>query len=139
MPITTDLDKFRLELGDTDPDAPLLNDDEAQHFLDGRPASILLAVADACDALARKYAREYDFKANGDREFKRSQKSAMFRAQAKELRDRANLEAGGGLSVLTTTRIDGYSEDLNTREGAGSDRTNGRVRHGYYDDDLPPS
>ena len=145
MPITTDLDRFRLELGDhPTPDVPegayvyLLNDDEAGYFIDARPGKLLLAVADACDSLARRFAREFDFDSTKEKSFKRSQKAEAYRKMAAELRERAKLEDGGGLSVIVTTRVDGYSDDLSTRDGAGQVAVGGRVRRGYYDDDLPP-
>lgn len=136
MAIITDLDKFRLELGDTEEAAPLLNDDEAAYFLAQRAGNILQAVADACEALARRFAREYDFDANEDKSFKRSQKAQAYLAMAKDLRARASV--GGGLNVAVLTRVDGFSDDLSTRDGAGESSVNGRVRHGYYDADIPP-
>jgi hypothetical protein len=136
MPISTDLDRFRLELGDIDATAPLFNDDEAQHFIDNA-SSILLAVANACDALARRFARQFDFATTSEKRFDLSQKSKAYRAEAEALRARAKLEANGGLGVITTTRADGYSDDLNTRESAGLVGVNGRTRRGYYDGDLP--
>lgn len=137
MAIVTDLDMFRLELGDTEEAAPLFNDDEAQYFLDRRPGNVLLAVADACESLARRFAREFDFDANEQKSFKRSQKAAAYRALAKDLRERAG--EGGGIGVVILTKVDGTSEDLSTHDGAGQETVNGRVRRGYYDDDLPPS
>ncbi len=139
MPITTDLDKFRLEVGDIDSTAPLFNDDEANYFIAGQPTSILLAVADACDSLARRYAREFDFDTTNEKSFKRSQKAKAYADQAKELRARAKLDMSGGIGVIVTTRADGYADDLNTRESAGLVGVNGRTRRGYYDTDLPPS
>lgn len=136
MPILTDLDKFRLELGDIDSANALFNDDEAAYFIDARPGSVLLAVADACEALARRFAREFDFDANESKSFKRSQKAMAYLKMAAELRMRAGV--GGGLSVAVLTKVDGASDDLSTRDGAGQTPTNGRVRRGYYDDDLPP-
>ena len=137
MPILTDLDKFRLELGDIDATAPLFNDDEAGYFIAARPGSVLLAVADACESLARRFAREFDFDAPNEKSFKRSQKAEAYRKMAAELRDRAKIEDGGGLTVLTMTRVDGYSDDLSTRDGAGQVAVTGRARHGYYDPDEP--
>lgn len=57
---TSDLDAFRLELGDRDSTDPLFNDNEAQYFIGLHPGNVLLAVADACDALARTFARKAD-------------------------------------------------------------------------------
>lgn len=132
MPVTTDLDKFRLEIGDTDSTAPLFNDDEAEYFLDRRAGNVLQAAADACEALARKFARQFDFSEDGQ-SFKRSQMAAAYRQMAKDLRSRAS----GGVSTASFTRVDGYSEDIDARQGAGQARPSGRVRQGYFDPDIP--
>lgn len=95
MPITTDLDRFRLELGDTDAAAPLLQDDEAQYFIDKHPTNVLLAVADACDALAARFARQFDFDANDQKSFKRSQMATLYAERATALRARALAEGDG--------------------------------------------
>lgn len=138
MSITTDLDRFRLELGDIDSTAPLLQDDEAQHFLDGQPDSILLAVADACDALARRFAREFDFATTSEKRFDRSQKAKAYRDSATELRARAKLDSNGAVSVIVTTRADAYSDDLDTRETRGRIGASGRARLTVYDGDVYP-
>jgi hypothetical protein len=135
VPIATALDEFRLLLGDRDTANQLFNDVEAQWFIDQQPGNVLLAVADACDALARQYAREFDFDANEDKSFKRSQKSAAYAAMAKDLRQRAT--AGGGLSAVVLTKVDAISDDLSSRDADVSQPVNGRTRHGYYDSDLP--
>lgn len=99
MPILTDLDKFRLELGDRDGADPLFNDDEAQYFIDKRPGRVLLAVADACDALATRFGREHDFEWQGSQnargKFSRSQMAKAYAEQAKTLRARDRKENPG--------------------------------------------
>jgi hypothetical protein len=92
MAIVTALDKFRLELGDRNTDAQLFNDVEAQYFIDKHPTNLLLAVADACDALAAQYAREFDFDANESKSFKRSQKAQAYLEMGRRLRVRALVE-----------------------------------------------
>lgn len=118
MPITTDLDRFRLELGDTpaayglaaprpNPDAEfqavaLFNDDESNYFIARRPGNVLLAVADACDALATRFARAVDFSEDGQ-SFKPSSRSAMYATMGRRLRERAVVDgtdaAPGGLPL----------------------------------------
>lgn len=140
-PITLDavaLTAFRLELGDTDPDDELYTDEQAQYFLDGQPGSILLAVADACDALARRFAREFDFATTSEKRFDRSQKAKAYRDAATELRARAKLDSGGAVSVIVTTRADAYSDDLDTRETRGLIGASGRARLTVYDGDVFP-
>lgn len=117
MPITTDLDRFRLELGDIDPDTALFNDDEAGYFLAKHPTNILLAVADACDALAARFAREFDFDSTSDKSFKRSQKAAMYEQMAARFRERANTEGnsdgtGGGLPLASFPGPHDWMRDL---------------------------
>lgn len=81
MPVTSTLDKFRLELGDIDEDAPLLNDDEAEYFIAAHPTSLLLAVAAAADSLAARFAREFDVAEDGQK-FDLSQKFEHYTAIA---------------------------------------------------------
>jgi hypothetical protein len=90
--ISTDLDRFRLLIGDTNSELPLLNDVEAQFFIDGRPGSVLAAAADACDALATRFAADYDVVLDGQ-QMDRSQMSKQFGERARELRGRARLAA----------------------------------------------
>lgn len=135
MPIATALDEFRLLLGDRDTTAQLFNDVEAQWFIDQRPGNVLLAVADACEALARQYAREFDFDANDEKSFKRSQKAEAYLKMAKDLRQRAT--AGGGLSAVVVTKADAVADDLSSRDADVANPANGRVRHGYFDGDMP--
>lgn len=106
MPITTNLDKFRLELGDVDETDPLLNDDEANYFLAKYdPVNILSSVADACEALAARFARQMDFSEDGQ-SFRASQQYAQFKAQAAECRRRAH--RSGSVQVLSL--VTPYSE-----------------------------
>lgn len=135
MPITTTLDQVRLHLGDTDETRPLFNDDELEFLLSERGDNVLLTAADACDILATRFARDYDFRWK-DSAFNRSQMAQMYAARAKALRARVN----GGLAVVQTTRVDGASEDVSHRDGAGqASPAHGRVRAGYYDGDEIPS
>ena len=100
--LDTPLAKVRLEVGDTDTDDQLFQDEEIQVKLAERADNVLLTAADLCDILAARFARDYDFAAPGDREFKRSQRSEMYAKRAESLRDRArNIDAaGGGMRVL---------------------------------------
>jgi len=108
--VTTDLDRFRLELGDTPAAygltntqtaefnaAALFNDDECGYFLALHPSSVLLAVAAACDALAARFARDVDITEDGQ-SFKDSQKADRYWKMAARFRGRAALE---NVDVLT--------------------------------------
>jgi hypothetical protein len=116
VPVTTDIDKFRLELGDipaaydikpVPPDttltqqqqeqfqaAALFNDDEATYFLTAHPTSVLLAVAAACDALAARFAQDVDTAEDGQ-SFKDSQKAERYQAMAVRFRQRAAVDLAG--------------------------------------------
>jgi len=133
MTITSTLDKLRLTIGDTDSTAPLFQDDELNYFLDTRSDNILLAAADACDAAAARFARAYDFSVDGQ-SFSRSSMVAAYRGMAAEFRNRAN-----GLSTVVETKVDGYSQTIDSDQVAGTDEQNPRqiytVIHGL--DRLP--
>jgi hypothetical protein len=137
MPVISDpRARLRLEIGDGT--APfLLTDDELDTLLSERAGVILAAAADACDILATRFATAYDFEwqgsVNSRGKYSRSQMSKAFADRAKAIRARVN----GGLTVVQTTRVDGYSDDLSNRDGAGQASKTGRVRAGYTDPDLP--
>lgn len=129
--ITTALARVRLELGDTDSAAPLFTDEEIQVKLDGE-SNELLAAAALCDILATRFARAYDFTADG-RQFSRSQMSKAYAQRADELRQ----QSGAGFTTLATTRIDGYSDDVPYDETNAQSSRRGRVNIGWTDPDLP--
>lgn len=133
--LSSALARVRLEIGDTDSSAPLFADEEIAVKVALRGDDVLLAAADLCDILAVRFAREFDFDANESKSFKRSQKSAAYLKMAKALRQRAS----GGLSVVIVTKADAVADDLSSRDADVADPRNGRVRHGYWDSDLPPS
>ncbi len=106
MPITTDLDRFRLELGDHPTvDVPegeyvyLFDDDEAQHFIDSHPSSLMLALAAACDSLAARFAKEFDVTEDGQ-SFKASQPAAQYLKLAATFRKRAATDVVVGSDVI---------------------------------------
>ncbi|MCR4339979.1 MAG: hypothetical protein NUW01_08845 [Gemmatimonadaceae bacterium] len=113
--VTTALAKTRLEIGDTDSTAVLFTDEELNVYIDARADVVLLAAADACDALATRFARAYDFETDGQR-FQRSQMSKAYRELGKGLRDRA-----AGIATLTPTRVDGYSDDITNTDVSSTD------------------
>lgn len=107
MPITSDLDLVRLEIGDTDvtPDSDaLFSDEEIQVKIDyrttvnsagGTVVDHLAAAADLCDILATRFARQFDFAEDGQR-FNLSQRFAAYSARARDLR----LRSGSGNSSV---------------------------------------
>ena len=100
MTIDTDLDAIRLMIGDTDPDDPLLYDDEVDYFIEQRTFESVCnrpaAAADCCGAIVAKYARDFDFSEDGQ-QFSRAQRVGHYREQEAILRRRS-----GGSSVPLT-------------------------------------
>jgi hypothetical protein len=130
--LATPLAQVRLEIGDTDSTRPLLQDEEIQVKLGLRASDVLATAADLCEILATRFAGDYDFKWK-DGAFNRSQRAKAYADRAKDLRARSS----GGLSTIEATRVDGYTDDVSARDGAGQAPKTGRVRAGYTDPDLP--
>ncbi len=125
--------QVRLEIGDTDSASALFQDAELQVYIDRHPDSVALAASDACDQLARRYGRAYDFETDGQ-SFKRSQMSKQYAQLARELRERKD----GILATSSPTRrVDGYSDDIAFDEVQAASSRTGRVKAGYYSPDLP--
>ncbi len=107
--VSTDVAEFRLLLGDT-PAAyglevddvagfeaeQLFTDSEVQAFIDARHGDVLRAVADACEALAARFAQEVDITEDGQ-SLKLSQLADRYLKLAAMFRERAamaNVDAG---------------------------------------------
>lgn len=128
--ITTDLSRVRLEIGDTDPEAILFQDQEINSKLQTN-TTVLSCAAALCDILSRKFARAFDFTTDGQ-QFYRSQQSKAYKQLATELRQRDE-----GVEVDSTHRVDGYSDDIPYDATSTTSNRRGRVRAGWYDPDLP--
>lgn len=129
--LSTDVGKVRLEIGDTETDTPEFVDEEITYFLSVE-GSVLGAAARACEALAAKFARQYDFQTD-DQRFQRSQMSKQYADLASTLRSRA-----GGVVTTSPTRVDGYSDDIaNNEVSTASTGGRGRVRRGWFRQDVP--
>lgn len=113
---------MRLAIGDVDPSAPLVYDEELDVYLGDYSNSILKTSAAVCEMLAVKFARYYDFETDGQK-FARSQMSKQYATLAQSLKNRAT-----GLAALDTTRVDGYSQDVATSE-VGSSADNPRQKY----------
>jgi hypothetical protein len=103
--LSTDRDKVRLLIGDTDETDPLLYDDEVDALLaqrvhvvttGGTIYNLPAAAADACGAIAAKFARDFDFAEDGQN-FSRAQRVGHYQALEKSLRARQ-----GGSSMPMT-------------------------------------
>ncbi len=108
---TSDRNRVRLEIQDTDNQRWLFADVELDDFL-AQDGSVLLAAAHAAETMAARMAREYDFSADGA-SFSRSQQTKAWLMMAVQLRRRANSEAS---PVVFPTRVDGYSDDISSEE-----------------------
>lgn len=106
MAVTSDRDKVRLQVGDTNEDDPLLYDDEIDALITARTlldssggtlgVNIPAAAADAAGAIAAKFARQFDFGEDGQ-SFRASQRVAHYTQLARDLRNRS-----GGMSQAVT-------------------------------------
>lgn len=141
MPTTALRNKVRLYIGDTDVTRQLFTDAEIDLVIDdpeGANGNALVAAADCCDILATRFAREHDFEWEGSQnargKFNRSQMSKMYADRAKQFRQRS---PAGQVGSASTSRVDGFSEDITSRDGAGETSRTGRVRAGYFNPDLP--
>ena len=106
----TVLAKVRLEVGDTDTTDQLLTDEELQVLIDNRASVVTLAAADACDVLATRFARDFDFSTDGQ-SFSRHARAKTFQERAQALRERYH-----SLTTHPVTRVDGYSDDIDSRD-----------------------
>lgn len=92
MTLTRPIDIVRLKVGDTNPADPLLEDDELETYLDNWPDNVELAAADAAEAIAAKFSRDYGFQTAEGQRFDRNQRVTHYMDLAKSLRSR-----GGGM------------------------------------------
>lgn len=107
MAITTNLDRVRLLIGDTNADDPLLSDDEVSVHITYRTyenddgdtvVNVPAAAADAAAAIAAKFSREFNFAGDGQR-FDRAQKVSHYMVLEQSLRSRAGGVAAPAPSV----------------------------------------
>ncbi len=104
---TANADRVRFEIGDTDINRALFDDAEIADLLVQESDNVLASAAHGCEILAVRFARDFDFTADGS-SFKKSTVSGMYAKRARSLRGR------GGTTVIVPRRIDGYSDDINS-------------------------
>jgi len=107
--LATNLGQVRLLIPDVDSTAYDLEDEEITYFLAQVGSNVKAAAVQACNWLARKYAKKVSFNADGLR-VDNQQRAAEFAARAKELK----AEMMGGMSAVSLTRSDGYTENATT-------------------------
>ena len=117
---TTDLDRVRLEIQDIFEDRALFQDEEINDFL-AQDVSVLGAAAHAAETLAMRFARDFDFTADGA-SFKKNTLSEKYERLAQRLRKRAT-----GVTTVNTTRIDGFSDDISSDETNLTTERSGRI------------
>ena len=100
---TATRDRVRLTIGDTDVDRALFEDAELDDIIVVE-VSVNSSAAQACEILATRFARDYDFTADGS-SFRKSSVSQMYSKMARRLRAR-----GRGTTVVMPQRVDGYSQ-----------------------------
>lgn len=84
-PNTSDRDKIRFLIGDTDSSDPLLSDEEIAFTLSEAGGSVYQAGHDSCYAIAAKFSRMAASKSVGDLSISYSDRAAAFAAQAERL------------------------------------------------------
>jgi len=117
MAITAARDKLRLELGDTNSESYIFNDEELDFWLTEEADDYLAACLRACDAAARKFARAYDFETDGQ-SYKRSQMAKAFADRAAALRAQGVSTSAdtSAVSTVTVTKVDGYSQTVTNED-----------------------
>lgn len=109
--LTTNRGKVRFLIEDTDLSAYELENDEVDYFLTRCGSNVNAAAVEACFWLARKYAKKASFTADG-LSIHHGERARLFAERAKELQ----AQTLGGVSSVTITREDGYSEAASSSE-----------------------
>jgi len=123
-PQGSEIDAIRFEIGDTDENWQLLQDEEIQYAV-SMEANWIGAAARCCEAIARKFAREADYRL-GPQWLNASQRSQAYKELAAELRRRA--AALGGISHETERHLrpPAFGRGLMDNKGAGDYGQTGR-------------
>jgi len=102
--LSTNVGKVRLMIPDNDSTAYDLQDAEIEYFLEQEGNSVIYAAIACCQWLARKYAKQATFSADG-MSFQASQRAQLFAERARELREQT--ESWGTFDI---DREDAFSE-----------------------------
>lgn len=127
--LSTDRDRIRLRIGDTDTNDQLLSNETVDALLLTR-TSVILAAIDCVQAIIAKLAREID-RSNIGMSGSRSQKTTHFHSVLRELQKEAQMDTGmkvGGISRDDRNTIEDDSDFIKPSFTVGiTDRT-GRPR-----------
>lgn len=85
MAIGNDKDRVRLKIGDTNEADPLLSDEEIEIYVEAWEPNVDLAAAEAAEAIANKFARDYNFAEDGQT-FNRRERYEHYADLAQRLR-----------------------------------------------------
>lgn len=99
MPITTDRDRVRFLVGDTNVNRPLLDDGEIAYSLTLGDNHLLRSAAHACDAIAAKFIRDKSVSVSGI-SITRNFSASEYKDLATEYRRRAKSLSSGSLWIL---------------------------------------
>lgn len=119
--LSTAKDRVRLLIGDTDQADGLLSDEEISFLLSSNGGDENLAGAEACEALAAKFARQVDTK-NGALSVAASQRYRAYAQRASILRERTTMFAevfAGGLSRSGKASLDDDADLVQPRFSRG--------------------
>lgn len=107
-PATSLRDQVRFLIGDTDPDDPLLQDEEIDWLLAQSNQNVLAAAAEACQAISARYSRQADRQV-GDLRIALSQKAEAYAKRAQEFRAKLPIATGtpfaGGINKQPYFRL----------------------------------
>ena len=106
---TANRDRLRSEIGDTNVDRKLFDDEELDDIL-VLEVTLIPAAARACERLATRFARDFTFSADGS-SFNKETVTEHYAKEGRRLRALAR-----GTSVIPGRRKDGYSDDINSDE-----------------------
>ncbi len=112
--ITSDVDLFRLLLDDAD--GLLFTDLQVAAFLARNPSDVRLAVAEAAETLALRFAGGIKKFTTDGQSFERGSRSEGFAKLAERLRDEVAGETEGAVTTAYVTRIDGHSDDISAED-----------------------
>ena len=136
---TTDRDKVRFLVGDTDTTDQLVTDEEIAYVLTTR-TNLHLAAADVCEAIAAKSSRKADT-SNGTLSVSASQRAAAYATRAQELRARANALGApaffaGGQTVSGKDDLSADGDAVQPAFRVGQDDFPGAAADGDLDDEA---
>ncbi len=125
--LSTQIGQVRLKIADTTSTDALFTDEELQIFLTDE-GTVKGAAAAAAESLWMRYAQAVDFQTD-DQRFDAGKRAERWQALAVKLRAQA-----GGISTVSMTKTDGYSDDIDASETNAPASRTGRNNYFTYND-----